>query len=271
MVNGRNLTILRLRMGKCNTRKYQVEDEMVRSITSYTVEANVVDTWIKFLESTWVFQTSYTKRKKEQVNAELEKYGYHFVNLVVDLLHSYKEKLGSSVKQIRILVENLRFRQGLAISSAVDSEGLKLANPRKKLEEEYLDIESKFLATLNIVDTMNKQFHIQKEGIFRKDSDKVTQLFDAIEKIKDEFESIERPKLELESPTQWSETPSSPVISRTPSPPSAKKYKQDRLTKSLRGRSQIEIELDKLSEDDSAEEISEWEFDALDRDRLTRS
>ncbi|KAG4982061.1 hypothetical protein JHK87_026810 [Glycine soja] len=148
------------------------EDEMVRAITSYTVEASVVDAWIKFLESTWDFQASHTKRKEEQVK--------------------------------------------LAISTAADNEGLKLVSPRKKLEEEYLDIESKFLATLNIVDTMKKQFHIQKEGIFRKDIDKVAELFDAIEKIKGEFESIERPKLELESTTARSETPSSQVTSITP-------------------------------------------------------
>ncbi|KAK7393619.1 hypothetical protein VNO78_22177 [Psophocarpus tetragonolobus] len=250
------------------------EDEMVRAIASYSTEANVVDTWIKFLESTWVFQTSHSKRKEEQVNAELERYGDHFVNLVVHLLYSYKENLGLSVTQIRILVENLRSSHGSAISSAVDNEGLKLLNPRKKLEEEYLDIESKFLATLNIVDTMKKQFNIQKEGIFRKDMDKVTELFDSLEKIKVEFESIERPKLELESPTAKSETPSYQITSRTPSPPSmANKHKQDGVVNSTlkTGRSQIEIELDKLSDDDSAEEISEWEFDALDKDRHPRS
>ncbi|KAH1101337.1 hypothetical protein AAZX31_13G117600 [Glycine max] len=250
------------------------EDEMVRAITSYTVEANVVDTWIKFLESTWVFQASHTKRKEEQVKAELESYGDHFVNLVVHLLYSYKENLGLSLTQIRILVENLRSSQGLAISSATDNEGLKLVNPRKNLEEEYLDIESRFLATLNIVDTMKKQFHIQQEGIFRKDIDIVTELFDAIEKIKGEFESIERPKLELESPTVRSETPSSQVTFITPSHPSmANKHKQDGVinSPSVTGRSQIEIELDKLSEDDSAEEICEWEFDAFDKDHHSRS
>ncbi|KAL5136864.1 hypothetical protein HKD37_10G027333 [Glycine soja] len=250
------------------------EDEMVRAITSYTVEASVVDAWIKFLESTWDFQASHTKRKEEQVKTELERHGDHFVNLVVHLLYSYKEKLGLSVTQIRILVENLRSSQGLAISTAADNEGLKLVSPRKKLEEEYLDIESKFLATLNIVDTMKKQFHIQKEGIFRKDIDKVAELFDAIEKIKGEFESIERPKLELESTAARSETPSSQVTSITPSPPSmANKHRQDGLinSPSITGRSQIGIELDKLSEDDSEEEICEWEFDALDKDRHSRS
>ncbi|QCE07011.1 hypothetical protein DEO72_LG9g2026 [Vigna unguiculata] len=253
------------------------EEEMLRAITSYTVEANVVDTWIKFLESTWVFQTSVTKRKDEQVNAELERYGYHFANLVVHLLRYYKVTNHPRLINIFIILHfpNLLTLACymLAMSSMTTNEGLKLANPRKRLEEEYLDIETKFLAILNVVDTMNKQFHIQKEGIFRKDSDKVTQLFDDIEKIKEEFESIERPKLELEIPTERSETPSSQIISRTPSPPSAKKPKQNgtRHSFSLPGRSQIEIELDKLSEDDSSEEISEWEFDDLDKDRHSRS
>ena len=81
--------------------------------------------------------------------------------------------------------------------------------------------------------------------------------------------------MELEIPTERSETPSSQIVSRTPSPPSAKKHKQDVVRKNsfsiMPGRSEIEIELDKLSEDDSAEEISEWEFDDLDKDRHTRS
>ncbi|KAK7345641.1 hypothetical protein VNO77_16249 [Canavalia gladiata] len=245
------------------------EEEMLRAITSYTVEANVVDTWIKFLESTWVFRTTHTKSKEEQVNAELERYGDHFVNLVVHLLSSYKEKLGSSVIRIRILAGNLRSSQGLEISLSADNEGLEVVNARKKLEEEYLDIESKFLATLNIVDTMNKQFHIPKDGIFRKDSDKVIELFDSIEKIKDEYESIERPKLELETPTERSETPSSQKMPKTPSPTSkAKKHKQDGMinSPSITGKLNIEVELDKLSDDDSSDDISEWEFDALDRD-----
>ncbi|KAJ1391333.1 leucine-rich repeat-containing protein [Sesbania bispinosa] len=253
------------------------EDEMQRAIASYTMEANIVDKWINFLECTWVFQTSHTKSKEEQVNAELERHGHHFVNLVVHLLSSYKEKLGLSVTQIRILVENLSSSQGLEISAAVDIDGSKVVNPRKKLEEEYLDIESKFLTTLNIVDTINKQFHIQKEGIFRKDRDKVTELLDAIEEIKGEFESIERPKVQIESPTERVETPLSQIHSGTPPLPSpssmTNKHKKDRMTNSpsFTGKTISVPELDKSSEDDSAEEISEWEFDALDKDNNTRS
>ena len=53
----------------------------------------------------------------------------------------------------------------------------------------------------------------------------------------------------------------------------ANKHKQDGVinSPSVTGRSQIEIELDKLSEYDSAEEICEWEFDAFDKDHHSRS
>lgn len=40
---------------------------MVRAIASYTTEAKVVDTWINFLDRTWVFQTVHTKRNEEEV------------------------------------------------------------------------------------------------------------------------------------------------------------------------------------------------------------
>ncbi|CAI8602696.1 unnamed protein product [Vicia faba] len=237
------------------------EDEMLRAIASYTTEAKVVDTWVNFLEHTWTFKTFLTKTNEEQINAELERYGDYFVNLVVNLLSSYKENLGSSVPQIRTLAENLRSSQGLEIP---------VENPRKKLEEEYLDIESKILTTLNIVDFMNKQFYIKKEGVFRKDKDKVTELLHAIEKTKQEFESIERPKLQIEAPIEKSETPSSQTHSATPSPTSKRpnKNKQDKKKKSSSFTMKtISIEeLDKSSEDDSEEEISGWEFDAIDKD-----
>ncbi|KAE9619459.1 hypothetical protein Lal_00032265 [Lupinus albus] len=258
------------------------EDELVRAITSYTMEGSVVGTWIHFLESTWVLQTSHTKKKEEQVNAELERYGYHFVHLVLHLLSSYKDKLNSSVIQIRKLVENLSSSQRLGISEASNNDSSKVVNPRKTFEEEYLDIESKFLTTLNIVDTLNKQFHTRKEGIFRKDSDKVIELLDAIEKIKDEFESIERPKLAMGTANQRSETSSNQTLSRSPSSTSmANKQKPDGVinSPSITGKmisvaaesSQIEAELDKYSDYDSAEEISEWEFDAVERDHQGRN
>ncbi|KAM5559988.1 hypothetical protein ABKV19_021253 [Rosa sericea] len=191
------------------------EDELSRSIDSCRAEVDVVNTWICFLEDTWVLQASYTERKEKQVNEELEKYGGYFVNLVIHLLSTYKESLRSSITCIRNLVERLSSSQGSNITLVKDDEN---SNPRKNIEEEYLDVEAKLLTTLSVVETMKKQFYVQNEGIYRKDGQKVKELFDDLKNIKGEFESIERPVLVIEASPRKPDTPSSdrPFASITP-------------------------------------------------------
>ena len=43
------------------------EDELTRSISSCRVEADVVNTWINFLEYTWALQTQFTEQKEKHV------------------------------------------------------------------------------------------------------------------------------------------------------------------------------------------------------------
>ncbi|KAM3736849.1 hypothetical protein ACB098_09G012400 [Castanea mollissima] len=88
------------------------EDELLRSISSCRVEGNVVDTWIHFLDNTWVLQTSCTEQREKQVNGELKRYGEYFVNLVIHLLSAYKEMLGPSITRTRKLVDSLSSSQG---------------------------------------------------------------------------------------------------------------------------------------------------------------
>ncbi|KAL5546272.1 hypothetical protein UlMin_005959 [Ulmus minor] len=240
------------------------EDELLRSIASCRAEAQVVETWINFMEDTWVLQASYSKQKEKQVMVDLEKYGDYFVNLVIRLLSTYKEKLGKSVAKIRILAENL----------SGSSPG---KNPRKDLEEEYLDIEAKFLTTLSVVDAMKMQFSVQTEGIFRKDEQKTEELFDAIEKLKDEFESIERPMVEVDSPARRSGTPSSARNKKSPFSNPISKQKEDEVTEPSLIKeekttvpepelTELENEIGTVGESESAEEINDWEFDALEKD-----
>lgn len=42
------------------------EDDLLRSVGSCKVEADVVQTWINFLEDTWLLQSSYTKESEKQ-------------------------------------------------------------------------------------------------------------------------------------------------------------------------------------------------------------
>ncbi|XP_016646808.1 PREDICTED: coiled-coil domain-containing protein 18 isoform X1 [Prunus mume] len=223
------------------------EDELSRSIASCKTEVDVVNTWISFLEDTWVLQTSYTEKKEKQVNGELERYGDHFVHLVIQLLSTYKESLGSSIVRIKNLVESLRSSQGANISPRMDDGSSKVNNPRKTLEEEYLDMEAKFLTTLSVVETMKRQFYVQTEGIFRRDDQKVKDLFDALKKIKDEFESIDRPTLEIEASPQRPETPSSDRPQIIPSPTSTSPLTSSPLTTSPLTAGPPELKLDEVS------------------------
>ncbi|XP_022963058.1 myosin-11-like isoform X3 [Cucurbita moschata] len=258
------------------------EDELFRSVASYKVEANAVNACKTFLEHTWNLQTSQRQQKEENVNGELEKYGDYFVKLVTSLLTSYKGKLEPSLSCIRILEENLSSMKGSDAMSNIDDRDLDVNNERKKLEEEYLDIESKFVSTLSTVDTVRMQFYDTK-GVVRNLGQRVQELFDALEKIKKEFESIKRPRLLIETFRQKPELRVKDRIRRTSSLASVSKQTAEvrrsnyeemddsSLVKRTKNFS-MEAEIAKLDSDegmdtyDSIDEINDWEFDELGRD-----
>ncbi|XP_015877040.3 uncharacterized protein LOC107413570 [Ziziphus jujuba] len=272
------------------------EDEVLKSIASCKVEADVLSTWTNFLEDTWVLQCSYAEMKEKQVNDELEKHVDYFVNLVTQLLTAYKENLGPSIGRISKFVENLKkLSEGSETTSSADNEDSKLLNPRKNLEEEYLDYEAKIITTFSVVDNMKEQFYAEQAKISRKDDPKIKELFNDIEKLRQEFESVERPILELETPTPKaennpkSETPSpkaeSPSGGKLQSGPShlqkddkgAHVVETGKHPKLLTGKKEqtidpeaelakLESEFGKDGRDYTTEEIGDWEFDELERE-----
>ncbi|XP_022143947.1 uncharacterized protein LOC111013735 isoform X3 [Momordica charantia] len=247
------------------------EDELFKSVASYKVEAGAVNSCIHFLEHTWNLQISQRQLKEKNVDGELEKYGDYFMKLVISLLSSYKEKLEPSLSCIRKLEENLCSMKESDASPNIDDGSLNVDKQRRKLEEEYLDIESKFVSTLSTVDTVRMQFYETKGGVVRNlDHQKVQEIFDALEKVKQEFESIKRPRLLIETVRQRSELPVNEKPQRHLSTSSTSK----RMT-GARGfkNFNMEAELAKLESDDGAEdiidptdEINDWEFDELGRD-----
>ncbi|XP_056846023.1 uncharacterized protein LOC108805834 isoform X1 [Raphanus sativus] len=255
------------------------EDELTRSICSCRVEAEVVNKWIKFLEDTWIIQSKFDRQKEIQVSGEMERYGDHFIDLIVQLLSFYKEQLDPSLPKIRRVIENLEPSKGLEAEKKIDDKDAKPIDSRKQLEREYLDLEAKFVTTLSVVDAMKKPFYSQTEGISRKDDKRVKELFEALDKTKVEFESIERPLLDIESPARTSSSSSSrsPSLKTTldtplsdtavpkkladdDSDPDSKKGSSE---KEDAAKNQLELELDD-GEELLADEINDWEFDALD-------
>ncbi|KAK9154208.1 hypothetical protein Sjap_001688 [Stephania japonica] len=275
------------------------EDELSKSIASCKVEADVVNTWINFLEDTWALQSTYMEQKDQQANAELEKYVNYFIELIVRHLSAYKEELAPSTGRIRTFVENLKNIDGSSDGApGVGSENTQVINPRKNLEEEYLQYEAKIVTTFSVVDNMKENFYALQGNIPGKDSPKVKELFDSIEKIREEFELIERPTLELEIPPPKANVSSQSKSQKSPSQPSTPKgggssqskvqsprhfstpSKNDNFCGSpsaMAGQidqsldtaaelAKLESEFGKVSTDYSAEEISGWEFDELENE-----
>lgn len=115
----------------------------------------------------------------------------------------------------------------------------------------------------------------------RREDQKIKELFDAIETLKDEFESIARPIFEIETPSQISETPSKSKNNKSPStiseqtaetPKSIKEVidssmiKEKKTLDSKAELTELDSQLGNDSRSDSAEEINDWEFDALEKD-----
>ncbi|XP_048494904.1 uncharacterized protein LOC104886935 isoform X2 [Beta vulgaris subsp. vulgaris] len=120
------------------------EEELSRSVGSCKSEADVLRTWVNFLEDTWALQCTFMESKEKQANDELERHEDFFVNLAIKLLSRYKKELEPSIGRIRQYVENLKSLSGGSnIVSDGDNEDFKISNPRRNLEEEYLDYEAK--------------------------------------------------------------------------------------------------------------------------------
>ncbi|CAA0375230.1 unnamed protein product [Arabidopsis thaliana] len=253
------------------------EEELTRSITSCRVEADVVNKWIKFLEDTWILQSKFSQQKDNQVSGEMERYSDHFIDLIVQLLSFYKEQLDPYIPKIRGVVASLEPSKGLEAEKIIDNKDTKPFESRKQLEKEYLDLEAKFVTTLSVVDAMKKPFYSQTEGISRKDDKRVKELFEVLDKTKQEFEAIERPLLDIESPSRTSSSSRSPSLKMTHETPLSDRVLKlsggDDSPDSKKGSSgkeedpakkQLELELDVDGEEFLADEINDWEFDALD-------
>lgn len=252
------------------------EDELSRSIASCKVESNVVQTWINFLEDTWLLQSRYSEVKDRETNDELGKYGKYFVKLVNGHLSACKEELAPAVDRIKVIVDNLKNLNG---RSSISPEGDLSAeeNPKKSLEEEYLKSETKIITTFSVVDNMKEMFDSGNANTFRGDRAEVDKLFDDIEKLRGQFESIERPTLhietppEREAPVEDKEQPQnvSPRPSTLPNSEQSESPKPRVSHQQLDAEAELaklESEFGKISGDFSTDEIGGWEFDELERE-----
>ncbi|KAJ0468894.1 hypothetical protein HanRHA438_Chr14g0657721 [Helianthus annuus] len=262
------------------------EDELVKSISSCKQEVNVLNTWVNFLEDTWVLQRANTETKEKQVSDELANHENYFVNLVAKLLSAYEEGLKPSVERIEKYVENLKSLSGGSDPpSNVDKEASKVINPRRSLEEEYLDYEAKIITTFSVVDNMKEQFYSEHGKASRKEDTRIKELFENIEKLRVKFDSIERPNLEMENPDEVEETADAETSTKPADKPQTQTQIQtETRTNEQRAKSptakgdqgqgldpeaelaKLESEFGKVNREYTEEEIGDWEFDELEKE-----
>ncbi|XP_054806054.1 uncharacterized protein LOC129308735 isoform X2 [Prosopis cineraria] len=258
------------------------EDELSKSITSCKLEANVLKIWIRFLEDSWDFQRSNAEINEKQVNGELERHRDYFVNLAIQLLTAYKKELEPWVTRIGTFVENLKnLSHGSEMPSHAVNEDSNLLSPRKSLEQEYLAYETKIITTFSVVDSMKRYFDAQQGKSSRNDEEHVRELFDAIKKLRSQFDSIERPYLEIESlggkaemspqRKQQDRTLATAQVTELPNTqkdeePKSTAAKDDQDQNHEAELTKLESESGKLDQDFSTEEIGGWDFDELEKE-----
>ncbi|XP_078429664.1 structural maintenance of chromosomes protein [Wolffia australiana] len=224
------------------------EDELSRSIASCKVEGEVVKTWINFLEDTWALQSSFNEQTEKHINDDLEKYGLYFTQLVAGYLSSLKDELDSLISRMKTTADNLKKLKDR--SEAEFSGNLsKDSDPRKLLQEEYIQSEEKIITAFSVVDNMKELFFAGRANNCRGDDGPVMQQFDAIDRMRVDFESTERPFLD-HTETVDLPKPKAPAERLDPDAELA----------------QLESEFGNVTGDYSAEEIGGWEFDELERE-----
>lgn len=207
------------------------EDELSRSMAACSVEADVVKTWIQFLEDTWVIQCSFSNMKENQVNDELERHEDYYMNLVISLLSAYKEELMPLINYVGKFVKKFNTFFLGSEASPNDSEASK-AMTHRIFFEEYLAYQAKITTTFSVVDNMRGMFYAQRGKINREDDSRVKELFDDIEKLRTEFEAFERPTLETETRTAKVDVTPSEMPRESSNSPSMKASEMVKVEKS---------------------------------------
>ncbi|CAM0872580.1 unnamed protein product [Alopecurus aequalis] len=244
------------------------EDELSRSVASCKVEASTVRAWISFLEDTWKLQSLYEEIKEKQANDELDRCGVCFVNLIKHHVSACVEELSTCIDRIKTFVDNLKIFSDRSVSTDDGDNGAsKQSNPRKYLEEEYLETEKKIVAAFSLADNIRALTFSNPDRKTRRDDPAVKDLFASMDKLRVEFESVPRPVLQIEIIKEREERSrrlgslsfksSTPGHSRTESPTIAAQLR-------TRLPSESDSEPGKLDQDYreySADDMGGWEFD----------
>ncbi|CAK9864507.1 unnamed protein product [Sphagnum jensenii] len=166
------------------------EDELTRSIAARKVEANTVDTWLSFLEDTWLLQTICGQEREMQTQTHLACY----CNLN-ELARVLVQACQSSKLLLDLCRENMQELGMEGVSGDI-------ITAKHKIQDKYLDTESQVVSALKSISKLKTD--VQAYHQLGKDEEadetiiKLTGIFEMVDKLRAEFEGRQRPLWDTE-------------------------------------------------------------------------
>ncbi|CAK9261996.1 unnamed protein product [Sphagnum jensenii] len=166
------------------------EDELTHSIAARKVEANTVDTWLSFLEDTWLLQTICGQEREMQTQTHLACY----CNLN-ELARVLVQACQSSKLLLDLCRENMQELGMEGVSGDI-------ITAKHKIQDKYLDTESQVVSALMSISKLKTD--VQAYHQLGKDEEadetiiKLTGIFEMVDKLRAEFEGRQRPLWDTE-------------------------------------------------------------------------
>ncbi|CAK9204403.1 unnamed protein product [Sphagnum troendelagicum] len=166
------------------------EDELTHSIAARKVEANTVDTWLSFLEDTWLLQTICGQEREIQTQTHLACY----CNLN-ELARVLVQACQSSKLLLDLCRENMQELGMEGVSGDI-------ITAKHKIQDKYLDTESQVVSALMSISKLKTD--VQAYHQLGKDEEadetiiKLTGIFEMVDKLRAEFEGRQRPLWDTE-------------------------------------------------------------------------
>lgn len=252
------------------------EELLARSITGQNTEANVLGTWVSFLQDTWELQSSCTKQTDKETSDAFNGLKEQFLRTLLVNFSYLQEELGSLLQEMKSCSERLK--------SVSDTEsGPEILNQRRMVEERYFEVEGQIvsiLRTAEIVKEEARAFTAIETGVKDDIEDNVAKAFDAIEQFRKEVEAVERPVIseqgDSEAKTRRASTKTKPSLRWADPVTHSKKEtmqpeddffeQESRLEMLERGSNPDTIKKDDNVDAGAHEETEGWEFDEIEEE-----
>ncbi|KAH7291918.1 hypothetical protein KP509_29G042200 [Ceratopteris richardii] len=168
------------------------EEELARSITGQSIEADVLGTWSTFLEDTWDMQSSCTKEKDDDTLHALSGLKLQFLQTLDANLPYLQRELHLLLDELKSCSQSLK---DLAERESIENEE-EILNRRVTFETRFFEAEGQIISILRTADVLKEEmlsFTVVENRQTLDIEEKIAKAFSSIDQLRKEMEGIERP------------------------------------------------------------------------------